>query len=113
MSSFITTEHYCDQVSTIFKLKIENFLTHASRENPCARLDSDDFSLYKSRLRFYLSFVPTSRENDFKDFSSLFLIPENLDGEDVVYLKYKFWIENKEGKKIGDRRGKNLIAYYQ
>lgn len=103
----LIVEHLCTSFTTTVRWKIENFSDVASRDDPEKKfLLSEEFSLFKSRLRFYLRFYPinlTERGN--KDYSSIYLRPQDLDNEKSVKLNVKFWVENTSKRRIGDKRG--------
>lgn len=100
----LAVEHTCNALTTRARWKIENFSIVASRDDPKRMLFGGDFSLFKSRLRFCLRFDPTNlNEYGNKNYSSLFIVPRNLDNERPVTLEWKLWIENTDGRTIREQ----------
>jgi hypothetical protein len=88
---------------TIFKWPILKFSTTASRYDPKRVLDSGNFRLTDSNMKFCLRFRPTNATPNFSyEYSSLFLVAKEFDGAAFIDLKYKLWIENTDGTKIPD-----------
>lgn len=95
----LSVKYKCNQYVTEIRWKVEDFLAFAPCDDPNRRLRSEDFSLYKSRLKFHLVFDPTNaQEQGSKQHSSLYLMPRYLDNQESVTLKWAFWLENLDGK---------------
>jgi hypothetical protein len=94
------------EYTTTFKWEVSNFSTVAARNDPKKRLNSDDFKLDFSAIKFYLQFQPTTRQKDGnKNYSSFYLSVQNFAGESSIKLCYRFWIENQLGEKISETKG--------
>jgi hypothetical protein len=95
-----SVSYECTAYTTKVRWRIEKFSAVASRDDPDV-IKSSNFSLYKSRLQFFLQFEPVNQEEDgSKEHSALYLMPQNLDNEKSVDLKWAMWIENLDAKKI-------------
>jgi hypothetical protein len=83
----------------------------ASRNTPTSILESKIFTLNGSNAKFFLSFEPTNKtKNGSKEYSSLYLVSKDSNEAVSIELKYRFWIENRYGKKI--KPGNSNIYFY-
>jgi hypothetical protein len=106
-----TVEYTCHDYVTTVKWRIGNFIDAATRDDKRKFLCSEEFSLYKSRMRFILEFYPITRDDiKLKDSSAVYLMPKHLDNEKSVELSYKFWMENKDGQQLGNDTGKLVYS---
>jgi len=88
------------EVSTTFKWRIDQFFTVAARDDPKKCLKGPIFEL-RNGVTFYLQFEPTATANDASQYHcSLFLMPNDLAGNQSVILEYRLWVENSDGKKL-------------
>lgn len=94
-------EHHCTEVISLFRWPIHNFARKTILDDPMAYLESEDFTLFQSRLTFFLQFWPTDGKDSI--YSNLLLLPRYLDNYSSVQLQFKFYLENAKGDRVNGR----------